>query len=282
MSKLPAGPVEDSKGALHLETIDFSLRNGRAQSVSAAFHVAILVVLVFAIASASGTQSLRRLTSVGGNKLFPYIPPLPATGTPSRGSDGSGGGRDTQRARSGNLVPFSSMPLVPPRLSHNQQPVLPAPPAVFDPNAPTSVPVVTNLGLPWMTADTDSAGRGKGQGFGEGDSDTMGDDSGDGAGEGDGHGPYANVVSPVTCAYCPQPGYTEEARKAKLQGKLLLQVLVGEDGRAERVRVVQGLGMGLDEVAVAAVRGWRFTPARDAGKRSVSSWVTVETRFQLF
>jgi periplasmic protein TonB len=133
-----------------------------------------------------------------------------------------------------------------------------------------------------MASDTDSAGRGSGHGLGEGDGNTMGDGNGHGSGEGDDHGPYGNVVSPVTCLYCPQPGYTEEARKAKLQGKLLLQVLVGADGRAMRVRVVQGLGLGLDEIAVAAVRAWRFSPGRDASKRTVPTWVTIETRFQLF
>jgi protein TonB len=86
----------------------------------------------------------------------------------------------------------------------------------------------------------------------------------------------------VTCLCCPEPGYTEEARKAKLQGKVLLQVLVGADGTAKRVKIVQGLGMGLDERAEEAVRAWRFSPGRDGAKRAVAAWVTIETRFQLF
>jgi periplasmic protein TonB len=279
MEKLPWGAVEASNAAMRFQLIDFSQRNGRAQGFSAGLHVAILVVLVFAIASAP-RQAPRG--SVGlGNKLLPYIPPLQSTGNPSRGSDGNGGGRDALPARFGRLALGSSIPLAPPRPIHNEQPALPEPPAVFDPNAPASVPVITNLGLPWMTADTDSAGRGRGRGFGEGDRDSMGDGNGKGAGEGDG-GPYANVISPVICLYCPQPGYTEEARKAKLQGKLLLQVLVGADGRAARIRILQGLGMGLDELTVETVRGWRFSPGRDAAKRPVPTWVTIETRFQLF
>jgi periplasmic protein TonB len=159
---------------------------------------------------------------------------------------------------------------------------LPEPPAVLDPNAPENVSVVTNLGLPWMKTDTDSAGPGKRHGFGSGDGDTMGDGTRNGAGEGDDDGAYANVATQVTCVYCPQPSYTEEARKAKLQGKLLLRVLVGTDGRAQRIQIIQGLGMGLDQRAVEAVQGWRFSPGRDASKRAVPSWVTVETRFQLF
>ncbi|MGB2664784.1 MAG: energy transducer TonB [Candidatus Acidiferrum sp.] len=131
-----------------------------------------------------------------------------------------------------------------------------------------------------MRSDTDSAGPGRGHGFGTGDGNTMGD--GNGAGAGDGDGSYANVASPVTCSYCPEPGYSEEARKAKLQGKILLQVLVGPDGKANRIRILQGLGMGLDERAIEAVHTRRFSPGRAAAKNPVPTWVTIESRFQLF
>ncbi|MGC2768369.1 MAG: hypothetical protein WB607_22895, partial [Candidatus Acidiferrum sp.] len=228
---------KDSNAALQFQMIDFARQNGGAQSFSAGLHVAILAVLVFAIASAQPTRGLRPSTSIGqGDKLLPYIPPVQTTGSTSLGSDGRGGERDSRPARFGKLAPGSSMALAPPRLLHNEQPILPAPPAVFDPNAPANAPVITDLGLPWMKSDTDSGGRGNGHGFGDSDGESMGDNNGNGAGDGDGHGPYANIVSSVTCVYCPQPGYTEEARKAKLQGKLLLQVLVGADGRARRVR----------------------------------------------
>lgn len=175
------------------------------------------------------------------------------------------------------------MPLAPPRLNRRDDVELAVPPAVFDRNAPASVTTVAHLGLPWMNVDTDSAGPGKGHGFGSGEGDTMGDGPNrGGAGVGEEDGPYANVVSPVACVYCPEPGYTEEARKAKLQGKMLLQVLVGTDGKAARIRILEGLGMGLDERAVETVRSWRFSPARDANKRPVTAWVTIETHFQLF
>lgn len=201
---------------------------------------------------------------------------------PSLGSNGGGGENENKPARFGNLAPGFSMPLAPPRLNRNADSVLPAPPAVFDPNAPASVTTVTNLGLPWMKSDTDSAGPGRGHGFGTGEGNSMGDGKGNGAGDGDGDGSYANVAFPVTCLYCPEPGYSEEARKAKLQGKILLQVLVGPDGKATRIRILQGLGMGLDERAIEAVHTWRFSPGRDATKNPVPAWVTIETRFQLF
>ena len=278
-------PSATNAAPVHFEMIDHPQRNGNAQTFSAGLHVAVLVLFLFAVSSSRPSAFSPRSTLIGpGRSLLSYIPPLQpqSTGHPSLGSDGSGGGRDTRPTRFGNLAPGSSMLLVPPRLIHNDQFTLPEPPAVLDPNGSENVPVVTHLGLPWMTSDNDSAGRGRGHGFGEGNGDTMGDGTGNGAGQGNDDGPYANVATHPSCVYCPEPGYTEEARKAKLQGKLLLQVLVGPDGRASRIRILQGLGLGLDERASETVRTWRFSPARDAAKRPLSSWVTIETRFQLY
>ncbi|MGB7846825.1 MAG: energy transducer TonB [Candidatus Acidiferrum sp.] len=278
-------PSSANGAPIHFNVIDLSERRAGAQTFSAGAHVVILLVMLFAIASAPNHGSLRKLIPLdSGRKLLAYIPSpdTQSTGRPSLGSEGGGGEQDPRPARFGNLAPRSSMPLVPPRLNRNEDEALPAPPAVFDPNAPADVATVTHLGLPWMNADTDSAGPGKHHGFGSGDGGAMGDSNGDGAGAGEDNGPYANVVSPVACLYCPEPGYTEEARKAKLQGKMLLQVLVGTDGAAKKIQVLHGLGMGLDERAIETVRRWRFSPGRDASKRPVTAWVTIETHFQLF
>ena len=97
-----------------------------------------------------------------------------------------------------------------------------------------------------------------------------------------GTGPNRNVVTMPVCSYCPYPTYTDDARHAKVQGTVTLQVLVGADGRAQQVRVVKGLGLGLDDRSVESVRAWRFVPARDAARRSVPAWVTVEAVFRLF
>ena len=174
------------------------------------------------------------------------------------------------------------MPLAPPRLTHSDHEELPVAPAVFDPNAAATVPTVTNLGLPWMDKDTNSAGAAKGHGIGNRPGDGMGDDDGNGAGAGETSGDFANIISQAACLHCPEPPYTDEARKAKLQGNVTLCVLIGADGRAARIQLVKGLGLGLDEQALQAVRSWRFVPARDARRQPVPTWVTIETRFQLF
>lgn len=278
-------PSPANEAPLHFESIDLSARNGRAQSLSVVVHVLILMALLFAIASTPNRVILHGATPLDPmRKLLPYMRPTgeQATAQPSLGSKGGGGENDPRPARFGELAPSSSMPLAPPRLNRSKEEELLVPPAVFDANAPTSVTMVTKLGLPWMDSDTDSAGPGKRHGFGSGDGGTMGDGDGPGAGEGQGNGPYANVVSPVVCLYCPEPGYTDEARRAKIQGKVLLQVLVGADGKAQRIEILRGLDAGLDERTKEVIRGWRFSPGRDAAKRAVASWVNIETRFQLF
>ena len=271
---------------VHFDLVDLSARRGKAQTFSAGLHVVLLALLLFvAVSPPVHSPAHPGILISAGRDLLSYVPPLnPASigDQASLGSDGGGGENDPRPPRFGNLAPHSSMPLVPPRLNREENALLPAPPAVLDPNAPTVVPLVTHLGLPWMTEDTDSAGPGTHHGFGYGDGGTMGDGNGPGTGDGTGNAPYANVVSPVMCLYCPDPGYTEEARKAKLQGKVLLRVLVGPDGKAQSIQILQGLGMGLDELAAQTIRSWRFSPGRDAAKRAVPTWVIVETRFQLF
>jgi len=67
------------------------------------------------------------------------------------------------------------------------------------------------------------------------------------------------VIPRVT--YSPNAEYTQNAMKAKVHGFVILKLTVGTDGRAHDVRVVQGLGYGLDESATQAVQSWKFEPA---------------------
>jgi periplasmic protein TonB len=132
-----------------------------------------------------------------------------------------------------------------------------------------------------MKTDSDSAGPGRGHTFGAGKGNSMGDRDGNGEGQGQDPGLYGPATSEVTCLYCPQPPYTDEARKVKLQGKVLIRVLVETDGRARRIQILEGLGLGLEERTVETVKGWKFSPARDANRHAIPAWVTIETRFQL-
>jgi len=62
------------------------------------------------------------------------------------------------------------------------------------------------------------------------------------------------------------PVYPAEAVRARLEGLVVLKVVVDERGRVGDIEVVRGLGHGLDEAAVAAVRRWRFRPATRNGR----------------
>jgi protein TonB len=217
----------------------------------------------------------------GSHPFFP-VPGQSLFGQPSVGIKSGGGENEARPARHGDLAPGSSRPLLPPRLMVNPVPELPVPASVFDANASPVPPLITNLGLPWMKEDRNSAGPGKDHGFGAGTQGGMGDDDGPGAGQGDSYrGPYGNGVTLPLCAYCPEPQYTDQAREAKLQGRVTLRVLIGTDGRARQVQIVQGVGLGLDERAVESVRAWKFIPAHDAARRALASWVTIEVVFRL-
>lgn len=73
------------------------------------------------------------------------------------------------------------------------------------------------------------------------------------------------------------PQYTEMARRARIQGVVILEVLVGRDGQVGEAKVLKGLPMGLDDEAVKAVREWTFEPATKDGEAvAVLTSVTVE------
>lgn len=58
--------------------------------------------------------------------------------------------------------------------------------------------------------------------------------------------------------YTPDPSYPERARRAGIRGSVVLRILIGPDGCAHHIRLLQRLGWGLDQAAIEAVRAWRF------------------------
>lgn len=91
-------------------------------------------------------------------------------------------------------------------------------------------------------------------------------------------GPGVKAPRPL---YTPDPEYSEEARKAKLQGRCVLWLVVGADGKTSGVRIAHSLGMGLDEKSIEAIRTWRFEPAIKGGQ-PVAIQMNVETSFRLY
>lgn len=77
-----------------------------------------------------------------------------------------------------------------------------------------------------------------------------------------------------------EPQYTEHARKAKLEGKVVLTIVVGTDQRAHDIKVTKSLDSGLDANAIASIRSWRFQPGMKNGK-PVPVRANVEVNFRL-
>lgn len=90
----------------------------------------------------------------------------------------------------------------------------------------------------------------------------------------------AASATPVEIQFKPKPAYTDDARRIRVEGEVELEVEFQASGRLEVLRVVRGLGHGLDESAMEAARAIRFRPAQADG-RAVDSTATIHIVFQL-
>ena len=211
---------------------------------------------------------------------------------------GGGGGRNTPTpASKGQLPKFS---LTPPIIAPRPEPT-PRPPSLVvpetvmvDPRLEPKRDELAMTGLPNGVPGPPSAGPGSGGGMGTGDGGGMGPGSGRGVGPGSGYNmggggpnlgggsgaPATSVDQRPILLNNPQPRYTEEARKNKIQGTVMVRVLIGSDGSVKRVTVTRGLPDGLDEQAIQAAYQLRFKPAMKGGQ-PVSFWQAVTIEFNL-
>ena len=161
------------------------------------------------------------------------------------------------------------------------------------PTPPVVAPVATvaadqhdRVGVPDTTAAGDSHGPGTGGGAGTGSGTGVGQGDGagigPGSGGGTGGGPYrpGAGITPPSILREVKPDYTEDARRRGINGDVELEIIVRSDGTVADVRLLRGLGAGLDQRAIDAVRQWRFTPARRFGT-PVDVIVEVAVEFRL-
>ena len=214
---------------------------------------------------------------------------LPALSSPKATEGGGGGGqRSPLPATFGRLPRAATRQFVPPMaVVENPQPKLIVEPTLVIP-ADVALPQVevAVYGDPFGRPGPPSGGPGSGAGIGDGR------DGGVGPGKGPGFGPGENggVRSGPRAArsdsrgpiliYKIEPEYTDDARKARLQGIILLAAEVDASGRVRNPRVTQGLGLGLDERALEAVLLWRFRPGLRDGT-PVSTPAVIEVHFHL-
>ena len=169
----------------------------------------------------------------------------------------------------------------------NPNPALAVEPTVVMPDIRVAEPNLAALGDPKGVVGPASNGTGSGAGIGSGSGGGVGSGRGPGVGPGWGGGIGGGAyrvgggVSAPRALYAPDPEYSEEARKAKYMGVVVLWVVVGPDGRVHDMRVQRSLGLGLDEKAMEAVRQWKFDPARKDGN-PVAVQINVEVNFRLY
>jgi TonB family protein len=267
----------------------------RAQWLSVLVHVLIFaslgIPLVWGVSSTVTATTKVDVAKVDINDLSPYVFKAPSKSADRMGGGGGGGDHNPIPASKGRLPKFSLKPqLAPPTVViMNPNPVMPViPTVVVPPEIKLPQPNLPNYGDPLAAMVTQSNGPGAGAGIGTGSGGGVGSGSGPGVGPGEGggiggghfHVGRDGIGEPV-CVYCPQPPYTEEARKARYQGTVLVEVTILPDGRTADVRVVRGLGMGLDENTIQTVRQWRFKPVIGPGNRPVPVDLTIEVTFRL-
>ncbi len=217
---------------------------------------------------------------------FPTLQPSKT----ASGGGGGGGDRDKLQASQGRLPKQSMQQITPPMaVVRNQDPKLEvAPTIIVPPEVKLQQPNLPDLGDPLShLPSVPSNGSGAGGGIGSGSGGGVGSGEGGGFGPGSGGGTGGGVfkvgggVSAPKAIYSPDPEYSEEARKVKHMGTVVLWLVVGPDGKPRDIRVARTLGLGLDEKAIEAVKNWRFEPALKDGK-PVAVQVNVEVNFHLY
>jgi TonB family protein len=244
-------------------------------AVSVLLHLCVAAVIAIALHRAVTSRAIIAPAPFTAIHLSDAVL-FPST-RPGTGGETSGGSRHEITLASKGVVPVVvAHPLMTPT-TH----VPDDPPALVIPQtiASSTIPVILNgvIGDPHGVRGPASDGPGNGRGIGSG--------SGDGIGAGDRSG--ASPLSPgggismPRVIYDPEPEYTDEARKVKQQGNVLLACVVGTDGRIHDARVQRALGLGLDQKAIEAVRRWKFEPSRYNGK-PVAVRIVVEVNFRMY
>jgi periplasmic protein TonB len=255
-------------------------------------HIALLALILSA--ATFGHQVVQQVKQ---REVVTLIAPSPDTYTlpvaKTVASGGGGGGdRDPLPAPKGILPKPALQQITPPQIVvRNEHPKLAVTPTVV---APPQVQVaenrMPNLGVPTAPALPSaprSNGIGSGGGIGSGSGGGVGVGHGPGVGTGSGGGVGGGVykvgggISAPQALSTPDPEYTEEARNAKTQGTCVLWLIVDQQGHPRDIKVVRGLGNGLDAKAIEAVKQWRFQPAVKDGQ-PVNVQISVEVAFHLY
>ena len=258
--------------------------------------IAATLILISAVGVPQAAETPMRIEPVTTRLVF--------IASPGPGGGGGGGGLRqkappprAQRKGKASLdspVPVRKAPK-PIEAAPKPEPPPPPPPVQPEPLPPVVAPVATvaaneieRPGVIDEPAPKESESRGPGTGGGVGSGTGTGLGKGDGSGIGDGSGggmgggPYrpGSGVLPPRVLREVKAGYTDSARRANVEGEIVLEIVVRRDGSVSDVKLLNGLPHGLNERAIAAVRQWRFAPATRLGQ-AVDVIVEVAVEFKL-
>jgi TonB family protein len=265
-----------------------------------------LANLIFWTIAHQGEPEAKDAGSAVVHLVNPWLPNKPEVAVRKGDKDiddggGGGGGNQARTPASQGQLPewaLDPTPLAPTTRPTMQPPALPMIEQLRgDPSQNLKRDDLAPTGLPDGVLGPPSDGPGINKGIGTGDRGGAGPGRERGAGPGEDGGekggrfkigehrpnPDTNqaVDSRPIALNKPRPNYTEEARKAKVQGAVRARVLVGADGAVKQVRILgAGLPGGLNEEAIQAAKQMRFQAAMRNGEK-VAYWVTVEIEFNL-
>ncbi len=213
--------------------------------------------------------------------LVTEIAPPPIAPVKPTTMGGGGGQKGPTPVTKGQLPKFADTQITPPKAPPLEQPKIKMPDPTIEVQkdlkmANNNMP---NMGMPNSPLIGTSMGNGNGTGIGSGSGTGLG--AGSGGNYGGGLRKIGGGVSAPILTYQVEPEFSEEARKAKAAGNVLVNLIVDQNGRPQNVHVLRGVGMGLDEKAVEAVKQYKFTPAKENGK-PVAVELNVEVNFQIF
>ena len=250
-------------------------RDVRTTGAAVLLHVAAMALFFFWGARAIHNNMLAKqmeLTTL----LTP--PPMPV----AKDTMGGGGGqRGATPVTQGHLPKFADVQITPPKAPPLEEPKIKMPDATIEVQKDLKMAnnTMPNLGMPNSPLIGTSMGNGSGSGLGSGNGSGMG--PGSGGNYGGGLRKIGGGVSSPVVIFQVDPEFSEEARRAKFMGVVLVNLIVDPQGRPVNVHVLRGVGMGLDGKAVDAVKQYKFKPAMENGK-PVAVELNVEVNFQIF
>ncbi len=263
-------------------------RQKKSFMMSTGFQIGVVVLLFTVFSTKAVQQQVKTVAQIFvPTDLEPYQPKM-APKKQVMGGGGGGGDRSPLPASKGRLPKVSLKQFTPPMaVVNNPNPKLTMEPSIIAP-PDVNLPQVnmSQYGDPLAKIGPPSNGPGSGGGIGSGSGGGVGSGKGGGFGPGEGGGVGGGVyrvgggVTAPSLLFKVEPEYSEEARKAKYQGTVLLYIEVDPSGKATNIRVARSLGLGLDEKAMEAVRKWKFKPGYKDGK-PVTVAATIEVNFRL-